>query len=81
MKAIKLAESDNFRHIICYLANTGGMKMRAARLVMDTLHVHPKEALQYVNDVQQFWREKTPSGAPWKPLPRSLLDTLKPTTP
>jgi hypothetical protein len=74
---IDLARNDNFRHIICYLANAGGMRMRAARLVVDVLHINPKEALKFVDDVQRQWREQDPDGNQLKPLPASLIDHVK----
>lgn len=77
-RRVELAESDNYRHIICYLANAGGMRMRAARLVMDTLHVSPREAVDYVDAVRATWQERTPDGSAMRPLPRSLQNALKP---
>lgn len=74
---IQLAQNDNFRHIICYLANSPGMKIRAARMVMDVLNLDAREASGWVNDVSNKWRGKDPDGNQVKPLPKSFQEILK----
>lgn len=74
---IQLAQNDNFRHILCFLVNSPGMRMRAIRMAMDVLSLEVHEATRWVNDVSNIWREKDPGGNQVKPLPESFQEILK----
>jgi len=74
---IALAQNDNFRHILCFLVNSSGMRMRAIRMAMDVLNIEVYEAARWVNEVANRWREKDPDGHQVKPLPDSFQQRIK----